>query len=226
MANRVCWSCEAIAQVERTSEPWQVSVKTIIGPRTNLWASYRCVSCGSGSVAVAEGIAYAGGAEMDRLVSEDSVRWFPRTAIGVEFPDVPQHIAAPATEATGCLSMQHYRAAAIMARAVVEAVAKNKQVTGKNLRDKIDALHNQGLIRGHTKEVAHEIRFTGNDMAHGDFEVPIEPGEAEDVVNFMCEILDEVYQGPARLDRRKTARQAKNAAQNGQAHAQPSSSMP
>ncbi|MBW0270447.1 hypothetical protein ATM97_05185 [Nocardia sp. MH4] len=127
------------------------------------------------------------------------------------FPDVPIQIGAAAGEATGCFSVEHYRAAVILARAVVEATAKDKGFTKGTLADKIDAMQAAGRIRPHTKDAAHEIRYMGNDMAHGDFATTIEKDEADDVLNFMSEILEEIYQGPARVDRQRAARLAKKA---------------
>ena len=50
-----------------------------------------------------------------------------------------------------------------LARAVVEASAKEKGVTRGSLIAKIDELHEQGLLRGHIK-AAHEVRFGGNEV--------------------------------------------------------------
>ncbi|MBU5868948.1 DUF4145 domain-containing protein, partial [Vibrio cholerae O1] len=60
------------------------------------------------------------------------------------------------------------RGAVILARAVIEATAKDKGITNGNLYAKIDQLHISGLIREHIKEAAHEVRLGGNDVAHGD----------------------------------------------------------
>ncbi|MFI5538138.1 DUF4145 domain-containing protein [Nocardia sp. NPDC051900] len=143
---------------------------------------------------------------------EEQIRWYPTTALGKDFPDVPAQIESAACEATQCLGMQYNRAAVILARAVVEAVAKDKNITTGSIQAKIDEMHKQGLIRAHTKDAAHEIRFLANEMAHGDFtKQQIPQAEAEDVLNFMSELLAEVYQGPARVDRQRAARLARKA---------------
>ena len=132
------------------------------------------------------------------------VQWLPKRGKSREFPDVPRHIAEAATEATLCLSMEAYRAVGSLARAIVEATAKDKKVPGGNLAARIDALAASGHIREHTKEQAHEIRYFGNDMAHGE-------EEAAEVLELVSELLNEVYQSPARLDRVREARKAKKA---------------
>lgn len=45
-------------------------------------------------------------------------------------------------------------------------------------------------------------------MAHGDFAATVTREEADEIIELMCEILDEVYQQPARLAKRKAARLA------------------
>jgi hypothetical protein len=140
-----------------------------------------------------------------------SPEWLPRRGEVQDFENVPPHIAQAASEATLCLSVGAYRAVGALARAVVEATAKDKKATGTNLETRIDALHAADHIRTHTQEQAHEVRHFGNDMAHGDFADAVTKEEAEEVVELMAEVLDEVYQSPARLEARKTARLAKKA---------------
>jgi hypothetical protein len=135
--------------------------------------------------------------------------WSPRHGETREFPDVPEHIAAAATEASLCLSVGAFRAVGSLARAVIEATAKDKRADGRNLEKRIDALYDDNHIRPHTKDQAHEVRHFGNDMAHGDFADPVTQEEAEEIFELMVEVLDEVYQSPARLEKRRTARLAK-----------------
>lgn len=138
-----------------------------------------------------------------------SASWLPKLGTSREFPDVPEQIAGAAAEATLCWSMGAYRAVGSLARAVIEATAKDKDAGGSHLAARIDALASAGYIREHTKEQAHEIRHFGNDMAHGDFAGPVDEEEAAEVIELMSEVLNEVYQSPARLGRVRQARMAK-----------------
>lgn len=140
--------------------------------------------------------------------------WLPKVGIPKDFSDVPEHIAKAASEAHECLSIKAYRAAVMLARSVVEATAKEKGITTGKLVSKIDALHQQGMIRTHVKEAAHEIRYLGNDMAHGDFVNPVSSEEAEETLGLMGEVLHEVFQSPAKIDRLRTARMQKKQAGN------------
>ena len=134
--------------------------------------------------------------------------WYPRPGERKAFADVPEHIADAASEATLCFSIGAYRATGSLARAVVEATAKEEGAEGRDLYQRIEALAESGDIRKHTKDQAHEVRHFGNGMAHGDFTDPVTQEEAAEVVELMSEILDEVFQSPARLERVREARKA------------------
>jgi hypothetical protein len=140
----------------------------------------------------------------------DDALWLPAKAVGQEFDDVPQHIAAAAKEAHECADVRAWRAAVLLARAVIEATAKQKDILEGSLLAKIDTLHEKSLIREHIKDGAHEIRLLGNEMAHGDFVEAVTAEDAEFVLTLMGELLEEVFQSPARVQRRREARQARD----------------
>lgn len=77
---------------------------------------------------------------------------------------------------------------------------------------KIDSLASQGDIRPIVRDAAHEVRFLGNDMAHGDFIDAIVQEEADEILELMSIFLDEVFQTPTRITNVRNARQAKKAA--------------
>jgi hypothetical protein len=96
-----------------------------------------------------------------------------------------------------------------LARSVVEATAKDKGVTTGNLVSKIDQMYESRLIREDVCDGAHELRYVGDDMAHGDFAELISKADAELMLTLMDETLQEVYQSPARVRRRREARLSK-----------------
>jgi len=95
---------------------------------------------------------------------------------------------------------------------VIEAVAKKKGITTGKLVQKIDAMYDARLIREDVRDGAHEVRYLGNDMAHGDFVEGVSKEDAELVLTLMDAVLEEVFQSPARVNRRREARLAKKAA--------------
>jgi hypothetical protein len=213
MATRFCWRCGVKTHMAPYGSAYVV-------PRTQLrlkvvWCAFRCDSCSALSVAVATPTANDGVVDSNATkwveALEDALDWYPVSAIGKDFPDVPEHIAEAASEAYKCRSISAFRAAAQLARSVVEATAKDKGIAQGQLITKIEELYNQGFIRAYVKDGAHEIRHLGNEMAHGDFVTPVTGEDADLVLTLMSEILDEVYQSPARVAQAQAARAARNA---------------
>jgi hypothetical protein len=136
--------------------------------------------------------------------------WWPRRVGNKDFPDVPNEIASVASEAHQCLSIGAYRAAMALARAVIEATAKSSGADTGTLEAKVEALAKKGLIRSDTKEAAHAIRLVGNDAAHGDLaNMVVDEADAKDVLDLVDDVLDEVFQSPAKVARVIAGRQAR-----------------
>ena len=71
---------------------------------------------------------------------------------------MPKHIGAAASEAHECQSIGAHRAAVMLARAVIEATAKDKGITKGTLFDKIEKMHEHGLVSELVRDQAHEVR--------------------------------------------------------------------
>ena len=135
---------------------------------------------------------------------------WPETLMTKTYPDVPEAIAAAASEAHQALGAQAPRASVAMARATVEATAKERGITKGNIQAKIDQLATDGHISEAMKEAAHEIRFAGNEAAHGDLvDEPISIVDAAEIVDLMDAILERVYQEPAKVARVRASREAR-----------------
>jgi hypothetical protein len=137
---------------------------------------------------------------------EDGLEWWPKHGEAPEVADVPEAIAAAAKEAYSSASVGNHMAAILMARTVVEATAKHKKISSGTLASKINAMKDAQLIRPAIAEQAHEIRFMGNDMAHGDIEDQPDSVDSEEILALMGQILNEVFQGPALLERIRARR--------------------
>lgn len=209
MASRDCWRCGVRAHmtliIDPVADPYDVR-------RSRLQGMFKCDECATlqiGMVVVSN----------DNLMSTNvresiealRIEWWPKRVGSPSLDDVPDHIAATAREAWECFSFDAYRAAGALARTVVEATAKAKGIDTGHLHSKIESLQSAGHIRPHITQAAHEIRFLGNEIAHGDFVHPIERDEAEEVLVLMSEVLQEVFQSPARIARRRAAREARSA---------------
>ncbi|MEU2829164.1 DUF4145 domain-containing protein [Streptomyces lavendulae] len=137
--------------------------------------------------------------------------WYPKSPLVKEYPgSVPSKISKVAAEAHGSYSVGHLQAAVLLARTTVEAVAKAKGITQGSLVSKIDELYNQHLVYEHVRDAAHEVRFVGNDAAHGDLvEDPIDEEEAAAILELMDMVLEGVFIAPAKTAAQKAARQAR-----------------
>ena len=182
-----------------------------------LMSAFACDYCKHLSIATLHNVPIqAAGNESEREAILNSkqfdkyLHWLPRVGLGKKFPDVEEHIAQAASEAYECYSIGARRASAILARAVIEATAKAKGITKGTIAHKIDELFTGGYIRAHIRDGAHEVRYLGNDMAHGDFVDVLSQDEAELALTLMTEVLEEVFQSPARVKRARDARTAKN----------------
>lgn len=133
--------------------------------------------------------------------SQQEVEWWPKVGDAPEVKDVPEAIARAAREAYSSANVGNHMASILMARTVIEASAKNKGITDGSLFLKINAMKEQNLIRPAIAEQAHEVRFAGNDMAHGDIDVTPEAVDSEEILVLMAEMIREVFQGPAQLKR-------------------------
>lgn len=133
--------------------------------------------------------------------AEVTMSWLPLAAEAPTIEDVPESIARAAREAHTSLSIGNYMSAILMARTVIEATAKANGITSGDLSKKINKMRDEDLIRPAIADRAHEVRYFGNDMAHGDIDEVPEQVDAEDVLALMGQVLSEVFQGPALMRR-------------------------
>lgn len=217
MASRVCWNCETDAHQTLLTDPVTERAFSRTSQRSYAWFGlFQCDHCGYVSIGMRSynhgivNLTHQARTRMD--VPDADLRWLPEHVLGRRFDDVPEWIADAASEAYACYSIRSYRASMLMARSVVEAVAKDKGITKGSLADKIDGLAAADHIRPLIQTTAHEIRHLGNDMAHGDFVEPTTAEDAEDVLDFMSVVLAEVYQLPAQVNARQTTRAARREA--------------
>ncbi|MFD7569969.1 DUF4145 domain-containing protein [Streptomyces sp. NPDC059810] len=216
MATTVCGWCGINAHMAMVTDVTQVPKREGFGYA--YMAAFRCSNELCQRLVVGRVFRGTNYTSPKREMAEDlEIQWEPAQVRRPHFPDVPPQIGATASEAHACLSIGAHRGAVALARAVVEATAKFHGITSGALVSKIDRMHEAGLIREITREVAHEIRQGGNEIAHGDLaDEPMPAEDAEAIVEFMDAILQEVFQGPARmkdLQRRRQERKERNSEQ-------------
>ena len=183
------------------------TVDDLHGPGSLAWKVFQCPGCKAPSLA--QGLAIGPFAGDSFVVAG----WYPKEPLVKAYPEfVPASIASVAAEAHACLSVQSFRGAVALARAVVEATAKEKGITRNGIQTKIDELFAQGLIYEHVKDAAHEVRFAGNEVAHGDLvDEPISSGEAAAILELMDMVLDGVFIAPGKTAAQAARRQERRA---------------
>lgn len=146
-----------------------------------------------------------------RHVLEDKtyVQWLPVAGEAPDVVDVPEAIGRAAREAYSSASVGNHMAAILMARTVIEATAKAQGISSGDLSKKINSMRDKQLIRPAVADQAHEVRYAGNDMAHGDIDVVPDAIDSEEILALMGSVLTEVFQDPARLERIRAKRAAR-----------------
>lgn len=132
----------------------------------------------------------------------------PRTAAqDAVDKSVPPNIAADLSEAIRCEWAKSYKAAVTMCRRAIQAASIDKGATPKDkLVDQIDELATLQIITASLKDMAHEVRLTGNDGAHpgADGLNDVTQQDAKDIIEFTKELFHHVYIMPAKLKARQT----------------------
>src|SRR5580698_2398838 len=130
MARAQCWDCGEVSRMLPVPDSGGR-----MDDEFSRYATFRCEDCGALSV---------GFFELDREEwGRTTIRWmpFPGKRPRESFDDVPPSVADAAAEAVLCMAAGAIRGAILLARAVIEATAKDKGVTTGSLAQKIDQLH-------------------------------------------------------------------------------------
>lgn len=141
------------------------------------------------------------------LVSTDAVSegeamtiesWSPPPMRPVDTGFIPDGVAGYFKEAHDAFSISAYRGVLLLVRSVIEATAKDHEISSGTLVQKINRLYDEGHIRKGTKDMAHALRILGNDMAHGDIDDVPTQEDANDALTIARFVLDDVYVADAR----------------------------
>jgi len=113
-------------------------------------------------------------------------------------------IASAFGEAITALSANCPRAAAIMARRTVEAIAADKGEPNGTLAHRLASLATRGVLQPSLADWAKEVRLVGDLGAHFDPIKPVSKEDAEQLLKFIRELLRYFYELPAELARRRS----------------------
>jgi hypothetical protein len=167
-----------------------------------------CRNCNQGVVVIEEqwtgdhrSIERSGGGE----ISWKGFHWWPLVG-ALLHKAVPAPIASAFHEAVLALSANCPRAAAVMARRTLEAIATDKGETTGALAQRLSNLSSKGLLHATLAEWAKEVRLIGNAGAHFDPINEVSADDARQLVNFIRELAKFLYVLPYELNEHRAAR--------------------
>ena len=151
--------------------------------------------------------------------AEPAMWWPPTMLEPPALEHVPESVEANRSEAYHCQSVRAYRGAVSMVRRAIQASAFDLGVPDdrahQKLHQQIDWLAETGAITPQLKELAHELRFFGNDGAHPDRDglenvskedAAVALGSSRTSSDTPMSCLDESRQSPRRGSRRRRRR--------------------
>lgn len=127
--------------------------------------------------------------------------------------DIPIGVADDYVEATLCLSVGAYKAAAAMCRRALQAAALEKGCKRAKLMKQLNELSQKGLLNSSLLKVAHQVRYFGNYGAHPDEDGlgDVTEKEAETIRDLTWQVLEDLYINPARVEAMEAALTQKEA---------------
>jgi hypothetical protein len=164
-----------------------------------------CMGCQEGTTVVEEredGGTYRG------------VHWWPPPGAFSLDPAVPKTIRSAYDGGMHCLGAHCPRAAAVMFRRVLEAMVNDKgsaaaqTAADKNLAQGLKVMADEHVLQPALAEWATEIRVVGNVGAHLDPIKDVALDEARELARLTRQLLEYLYELPARVARNRQARQA------------------
>lgn len=118
---------------------------------------------------------------------------------------IPEGIRRDLDEAKLCLSVNSWRACAVMARRVMQSTCIDKGATKEKLVDQLQELASNGVITKDLKEWADVVRWVGNDAAHPSKD-EVNKEDAEDILKLAEQFLHVIYVAPAIAKERRAKR--------------------
>lgn len=126
-------------------------------------------------------------------------------------PEAPEHwpsdIARFWIQAHENVKNENWDAAAVMARAALQATLRDKSAQGNSLKAEIEDLATRGILPTVMKEWSDELRFLGNESAHPRIGQPApQPQEVRDAIKFLDFLLVYLYNLPKEIADYRTRR--------------------
>lgn len=132
--------------------------------------------------------------------------WWPLSGTN-SHQAVPKEIADALNEAVLCQAAHCPRAAAVMARRTLEAIATDKGGASSDiLAKRLSKMAASGLLPPTLADWAKEVRLVGNTGAHADPIDTVSGADADQLLAFLQALLEYLYVLPFELDQRRAAK--------------------
>jgi hypothetical protein len=130
-------------------------------------------------------------------------RTYPAPTIDFNPQGIPAPIVKSFSEALTCQAQGLHVAAAIMIRRTLEELCQDKNASGANLKDRINALQSSVVLPKELFDALDDLRLLGNDAAHIEAKTydTIGNDEVEVGIELTKEVLKAVYQLDGLLSR-------------------------
>jgi len=138
------------------------------------------------------------------------IHWWPTPGSTDLDPDIPPDVGSAYSEGMRALSVKAPRAAAVMFRGMLAQLVMDKgsdtAKAKRNLFDRLEQMSTDGSLHPSLIEWAREIRVLGNVAAHPDSLDPVSEQEAADLGRLCRQLLNVIYEVPARIMRARAGR--------------------
>lgn len=172
----------------------------------HLWTIGRCTKCLQPHAFLQSDNPFAEGWRAKEQV-------FPVPQQGLSH-EVPESMRETFDEAQRCMSVRAYRAAAVMARSLVEQMANDLGANGRTLHHKLEDLRRKEVLDHRLLEWSTLVKDIGNEGAH-ETSQSLSQEDATEVLAFAEALADYLYAYRRRYERfqerRKTWRLIKDA---------------
>jgi hypothetical protein len=131
-----------------------------------------------------------------------------RTPLVLDFTSVDgadPEISSDFIEAQKCYNVEAYKAAVVMCRRAIEGMAMSMDAIGRTLLQKIEDVHQRGLISKRNFDIATQIRQFGNYGAHlnNDLLGGITRDDTRTILEITHHLLRDAYEVPQSIDKLK-----------------------
>lgn len=131
---------------------------------------------------------------------------YPQQRIDFDSVSIPFQVTNSLEESLTCHANSCFKASAIMIRKTLEELCKDRNATGKTLKDRITSLSTKVVLPQELLDALDHLRLLGNDAAHVEsLEYDqVGPEEVEAAIAVTKEILKAVYQYSSIVDQLKS----------------------